>query len=267
MSSLALLLTLSLAATPAPVARGTVHYGGRDVALVDAVAMPFVSGMKEPVSVMAASLPIDRAEQAEDGRLDMLDRMRLQQVEGIVLIEFELRAGDDRGCITVRGVAGQTGPCGATFALTTFTPERVAGRVDWEKEGERIAFDFDLPVQSTLEPVVRGVPLPADGGAPGAALQAHFAALASGDLERIRASAHPDKRARMAQMPRADLDKALGLMRRMTPTATRITGGSVDADRAWVDFEGRQDDTALTGRAEMQRHDGRWYVVKTSTRQ
>ena len=52
-----------------------------------------------------------------------------------------------------------------------------------------------------------------------------------------------------------------------TPSKATITGGSIDGDKAWLDFDGVQGGEAMKGLAIVERKDGAWYVRNIETRQ
>ena len=58
----------------------------------------------------------------------------------------------------------------------------------------------------------------------------------------------------------------LSLMQTMTPTEPKITGGSIDGEKAWVNFTGTRNGKVLTGKAKMARTSGMWRVIKISTK-
>ncbi len=105
--------------------------------------------------------------------------------------------------------------------------------------------------------------LPADGGAPGAALLAHFAAVASGEAERIRAETHPDNHAQLDEMiASGEFPEIVSMMQAFTPTDIAISGGQVEGDTATVNFTGSMDGEATGGSATLAKVGERWLVQK-----
>lgn len=105
--------------------------------------------------------------------------------------------------------------------------------------------------------------LPADGGAPGAALLAHFDAVASGEADRIRAETHPDNHAKLDEMiASGEFPEIVSMMQAFTPTDIAISGGQMDGDSATVDFTGTMDGEATGGSATLAKVGERWLVQR-----
>ncbi len=255
-STLALLMIAPIAIAE-PVARGQITIDGKASDIVDAVAMPFM-GSWTKVALRTAAF--DRARMAEDGRLDFADLMSAQGRDGAVMIEFRLASPGDGTCIDVSPASPKTYCDGVVVELTTRTADRVAGTLTWKGGTNSAQASFDVPIQDTLAPVVRGTPLPADGGEPGRAMLALFDAIAAGDVERIRAQSHPSQRKEVEMTDPTELATSLRMMKAMTPTKVTLDGGSVDGDEAWINFSGQLRDKDTKGSATLERLDGRWYV-------
>lgn len=241
--------------------RGQVTKGEQTWTVADVIAWR----EDDKVAVVFASVPFDRTAMAKDGRIDSFDFIG---IAGNTLT-VNLRSDGPGMCFDYAGESGGGSSCSSAYQsavqVTRNDTDRVAGRVDWsEGEATVLQLEFDLPV---LSEVARpGRPLPADGGEPGRAVLAHFAAIASADLARIKAVSHPERVAMMDAETEADLAEMLGFLKAMSPTEVRIAGGTVDGDSAYVDYAGKRDGEALRGTAELARVDGRWYVTGTSTR-
>ncbi len=263
---LLLLSLIPLASAADGTAKGSIRLSGQSVELVDAIATPFVSGRSSTLQVFATSLPIDRVELTEDGRVNMLDTMGLEGIEGNTVVEITLHERSPaEACFKVMGAVGSASACaGAQLSVREAT--RVAGRIEWSQGDDRLAVDFDLPVLDEVEPRIRGTRLPAGGGELGQVVMRNFAELASGDGARVRATLPPDRQAIFDGMAPEARAMALQRMRDAIPTGVEIVGGWVDGDDARVHFDGRRAEQAFRGLAKLVRIDGKWYVTGTSTR-
>lgn len=219
----------------------------------------------QSIEVVFTSQPLDRTAIAKDGRVDSLDFVGIGGHKLTITIERDGPAM----CFHFGGGGGGGSSCNSDFPaavrITANDGKRIAGSVDWS-EGEDTALElaFDLPVVTEVQRP--GRPLPADGGEPGKAVLAHFAAMASGDLAKIKAISRPEQVAMIEAESEGDLKEMLEFMQAMTPTEVRITGGAIDGDSALVDYTGSRDGAQVTGTAELERVAGRWYVTGTSTR-
>ena len=254
-----------LAAKDAPArAEGQLKIAGKTIVLVDVIAMPHPFG----VEVLAQAQPFDRAELAEDEKLDEFDSIDLKYAAGPALVAFYAQL-DKKSvfCVKVRGKDLKLELCDALkLELTTLSATRITGVISATNAGDSITLKFDAPIQSTLVPVVLGKPLPSDGGEPGKALNAHFAAMQSGDLTKILAISPPEQREAMQKRSPEEVKKMLSLMQTMALTEPKITGGSIDGEKAWVNFTGTRNGKVLTGKAKMARTSGMWRVIKISTK-
>ena len=150
------------------------------------------------------------------------------------------------------------------FALDTLEAGRVAG--GWVlKEPESFfeqTYDFDLRFDVAVTPLP-GKPLPADGGAPGAAYRAWLAALAKGDVPALRKLTDSEHSYRFPEDDPSDVKEAIKDARDGTPLQAEIARGLVDGDRALLWVEGTDRDEILRrGRVLMQREEGTWRFVE-----
>jgi hypothetical protein len=141
----------------------------------------------------------------------------------------------------------------------------VAGTLKFAGDDElRADISFDLPITTRLERA--GQKLPAGGGDIGKAVLAHFAAMATGDKEKILATAPPDVRAEQRKaMEDPSAKEMLAFLAETTPTQVQVTGGVVDGDSAVLDFTGVSGGEKVRGTIDGTRIDGRWYFNNTST--
>jgi hypothetical protein len=260
------LLALALAgaaATPAVAAEGgsgTVSLDGNRWEVADVMA--WRDG--DDIEVVFASQPFDRKEMAKDGRIDTFDFMGLDGPTLTVNID----ADGPTMCYDYSTGSGGGSSCNSDYqsavTLTRNADRRIAGKVDWTDDDSVIKLSFDLAITTEVERA--GTPLPAGGGEPGKAVLAHFAAIATGDLAKIKAVSHPERVAMMDATDEAEAREMIGFLQAMTPTGVSVTGGVVDGDTAMVDYTGKRDGGDISGTAELVRVDGRWYVTGTNTR-
>jgi hypothetical protein len=264
LSTLTLVLATALAAptgtaVAADGASGSFRIADQDFTVADAIAWRDGDDLKLTFS----DAVFDRAAFAEDGTLDSFDFLRH---EGVT-VEVGVDAGDGSasGVSTrIGGGSSFASGVGEHLALERNDGERIAGLFT---VADTSSIRFDLPVLSgTLERP--GVALPADGGEPGQALLAQFAAIHAGDMDALIAMAPAEQAQEFRQaVAEGETEQLLTMARMFTPTQVRVTGGSQDGDRAWVDFAGSESGGQVTGTGVMRRSDGRWRVESTNTSQ
>lgn len=257
-------LAVSLVSAPAlhADARGKVSVSGVSFTVVDAVAYKTNDG----VAITLLPTPFDRKAAAKDRKIDSFDFMRMDG--GYVTLRVD--TDGSFSCIDFSAGSGGGSSCNSSYTpaltLTTRTAERIAGTFRLEGGSDNADVTFDLKVESTLTPA--GTALPPDGGEPGKAVMAHFAAIEKNDFAALKALAHPERRQMMeASEKSGEAKEMFAMMRAMSPRKVRITGGTVDGDTALVDFEGVEDGKAMKGTADVERDGGKWYLTGTSTRQ
>lgn len=242
-------------------ATGQVRFKGADFKVADAVAYQGDDG----VEVALLSTAFDRAAAGKDQKIDTFDVMRTRGAN------LTLKVGRDGGlgCIDYSPGNGGGSACNGDFAkglkLTANTADRIAGTFRLKSGADVVDVAFDLKVESTVARA--GTALPPDGGEPGKAVLAHFAALEKGDFKALKATAPPEQRAMMdASEKSGEAKEMFQLLRDISPRKVRLTGGTVDGDRAFVDFEGTADGQVVKGVADVVRLDGKWYFKGTSMR-
>jgi hypothetical protein len=265
-------LATALLLAAGAAASGSVDYRNAKWTVADAIAY----ADDEEIEIAFTSVALDRAKMTADGTIDSLDLMRA----GGNKITINLDADGPTMCIDFTSRAGDTMSSGSScdsgmqeaITLTARSAERVAGSMQWgEKDGEHIHLSFDLPIEGGAggggQVARAGEPLPADGGEPGKAVLAHFAALASGDWNRLKAGAHPDRRGMMEESEKAGEHLPMfEMLQAFAPKDIRITGGTVDGDNAVIDYDATEDGRAVKGQAEVVRFEGKWYLVGTTTK-
>jgi hypothetical protein len=229
--------------------------------VADAVAYKTDDG----VDVALLPAAFDRKAAAKDRKIDTFDVMRMGQ--GYVALRLE--TGKPFSCIDFSVGGGGGSSCNSDYAtalkLTVNTAERVAGTFRLKGPAGTSDVTFDLKVESVVVPP--GTPLPADGGDPGKAVMAHFAAIEKNDFKALKATASPDQAKQMeASEKSGEAKEMFKMMRAMSPRKVKITGGTVDGDDALVDFEAVEDGKPVKGVAECVRIAGKWYMSGSNTR-
>ena len=251
-------------------ASGTVTIDGTAWPVADAVAtlngdkLELVFGQKE----------FDRAAWAEDGEFGTFD-----------LWEFKNNDERDAQSLTIsidnedNGYAGHNiktafgGGGGFDSAhddsvkISARDDKHVAGTLKLASDDLAAEVSFDLPI-TKYGPLARaGTPLPADGGEPGKALKAVVDATHAGKLDDMIALSHPERRKSIEEAKAAgEADEMMKMAQAFTPKISKITGGNVDGDTAWVEFEGQEDGNAVKGTATLTRFEGKWYVKGINTK-
>lgn len=258
-------VALAAMAVAAPDARaevkGRVNLKGASFAVVDAVAYKTEDGIE--VALLPAAF--DRKAAATDQKIDSFDVMRMGKGH------ITLRIGSDGtfSCIDYANGQGGGSSCNGDYTkaltFTARTADHVAGTFQLKAGGDTADVTFDLKVESTVARA--GTALPADGGEPGRAVMAHFAAIEKNDFKALMATAPPEQRKLMEASDKSGEAKEMfGMMRAMSPRKVKVLGGTVDGDEATVDFEGVADGKPTKGAATVVRIDGKWYLRGTSMR-
>ena len=243
-------------------AKGTVALKRTAFTVADAVAYKTDDG----IEVALLSAPFDRKSAAKDQKIDSFDVMRMS---GISAATLRIEPDGSFNCIDSTSSEGGGSSCNSNYTaaltLTARTADRVAGTFKLDVDGEKADVTFDLKVESVVART--GAALPADGGEPGKAVTAHFAAIEKNDFKALMATAQPEQAKMMAESEKSGEAKEMfKMMRDMSPRKVRVTGGMVDGDSAFVDFEGVEDGKPVKGTAEVVRMAGRWYMTGSSSR-
>jgi hypothetical protein len=250
---------LSAGARAADGASGSFRIVGLDFTVAYALAWRDGDDLKLTFS----DAPFDRAAFAEDGTLDAFDFLRHDGVTIEVGVDAE--DGSASGMSTrIGGSSSYSSGAGEQLVLARNDGERIAGHFS-VADVTTIAFDLPVLGNAIARP---GTALPADGGEPGQALLAQFAAIHAGDMDALIAMAPAEQAQELrAAVAEGEAEQVLTMARMFTPTQVRVTGGSQDGDRAWIDFTGSESGGTVTGTGVMRRSDGRWRVESTSTSQ
>lgn len=262
------LLAFVTPAAAESLVEGSVKLGHADWAAADVIAFTASEGTQ----IVFSDQPFDREAITADGRIDDFDIMRhsgnsLTMILGSdgpdMCLHMQTRTADS----LISGSSCQSGFPPA-IGIDSQSADRVAGGMDWEGDaGEFVKLRFDVAVQSEEALRAGAETLPPDGGEPGAAVRAHFAALAAGDYEGLKVISHPEARAMMEEAE-ADGDhmEIFDFLREIAPKNVVVTGGIVMGDRAEVMFEAEEDGSPVQGTAEVLRFEEKWYVRGTTIR-
>ena len=214
--------------------------------------------------VTLAGGALDRKEIAKDGKIDDFDFIGL----AFSTLTLKIEADGTMNCVdftSKRGGGSSCGSLGQGLKLTKNTPTEVAGTMKANASDDVVDVQFSLPVEGKIARA--GTALPAGGGDAGKALLATIAAVQTGDLTKIKAVSPPDRvKAIEASEKSGEAKDMVEMMKLMTPTITKVTGGTVDGDSATLDWTGTEGGQAAKGTADMKKIGGQWYMTGVSTR-
>lgn len=212
-------------------------------------------------SVLVSDRPFDRARIAGDRRFDILDSAAHEETGGRIL-RIQIDAEGQLSSLGMGGSSSYSSDMGQALALTTNTADRLAGRFVYGAT----QLEFDLPVWRNGAIPRVGTALPADGGEPGAALRAFFAAIASGDFDAFVALSPPAWRESMqASKAKGEAQLEIDAVAGELPAEPTITGGHGEAQRAWVDLSGHREGRPVKAVATLERDADGWYVRRVDT--
>lgn len=265
-----LILGANIVVANAAPASGAVQFREVPWKVADAIAWHD----DDEIEIVFSSIAFDRAEMKKDGKLDTFDFMRGDGNQMVINLE----ADGPTMCLDITTRSGDTtssgSNCNSEFTdaikISKRSNDHVAGSMKWSgSDGDLVDVKFDLPIESAASVAASkpaGTPLPSDGGAPGKALLAQFAALAAGDWNTFKASAHPDRRKMMeASEKTGEHTKMFEFLQSVAPRAARITGGTINGAEASVNYTGTIDGHAVNGAADVIEFEGKWYVAGTQT--
>ena len=254
-------------ATAPGSASGKVKFKGSSWDVSDGIAYP---GDANTIEVALSDKPFDRKEFAKDGKLDSFDIMRHRMDTAASTITLKVDADGSMSCMDYLVEGGGGTSCGTAqkegLKLAKHTADAIGGTFVLADGEDKIDVRFDLPI--TREVKRAGSALPPGGGEPGKAVLANFAAMRSGDFEKMKAVAAPDKRQEMesAKMAESDKKAMLDFLKGAAATDVKILGGTVDGDSALVDYKGKRGGQTVKGTAELRRVDGKWYVISDTSK-
>ena len=245
----------------AAAAGGEVKLKGSSWEVGDGIAYP---GDGNTIEVALSNKPFNRTSFAKDGKIDSFDLMRHQMETHANVITLKILRDGSSSCIDFLLDAGGRSTCGSAqsrgLKLTKQTSDAIGGSFAFKDGDDAVDVRFDLPI--TRQVKRPGSALPAGGGEPGKAVLANFAAMRSGDIEKLKAVSSPDKRTEMesAKMGEGDKKAMLEFLKAAAASDVKILGGTIDGDSALVDYQGKRDGKKVKGTAEVKRIDGKWYV-------
>ena len=254
-------MLLALSGAALADASGKVKFHGAAWNVADALA--YVDD--DETLVVLGSAKFDRAEFADDGKLDTFDFMRQN---GLKTLTLKVKADGTMSCLDFSTGSGGGSSCGSVgdgLKLSERTPKAIAGTFKHKDGEDEVDASFKLAIESGTM-ARAGTALPAGGGDAGKALMEANAAIRSGDLKKIKAVSPPDRIAAIEESEKSGEAKdMLEMLKMMTPTITKVTGGTVDGDNATLDWTGTDDGQPVKGTAKMKRVGGKWYNTGTST--
>ena len=267
---------LAEAKLPDGRASGTLTINGKSIPLVYAYAMSqphTFEAAKNDIAVLLTEKPLPKG--ALRGIGDLRDATRNHQ--GYAYFKINSAGKPIYELIdhpaTREGKYGQIQMSGFThagFTLKRLGKDRVEGTFATEKPEDFVTYkyeiraDFSAPVLKAKLPeplpsAKNGKKLPANGGDPGKAYQAHRKAIRDKDIATLRRTA-PDPR--MKEMSDSDLEKAIDFMNTISPATPKVTRGYVKGKRAVLYVEGVVDGEKQYGTVEMAAKGKAWYVVR-----
>jgi hypothetical protein len=176
------------------------------------------------------------------------------------IVYFEL-APDGRylGMSYQLGPGNGCAPCSAEVASTA----RVVG--DWlggDLVGTGADRSFDLTLVAPVLSDDHGVPLPADGGAPGRAYAAYHEALSRTDRAALKPVLSQDQRAVVEVLEKdGKADAHVQALATAHPgRSLRVTGGYANGDKAVLLIAGESSAGPVTGEVLLIREAGHWRV-------
>lgn len=153
-----------------------------------------------------------------------------------------------------------------TIAIAVNTEARVQGRYfmaapsDFFDKTFQFDFSWDAPV---LAGSTSGTPLPAGGGAVGAAYQKYLTAMGRGDLAALRGAVTSERAAELPDVKGGDAKKFVELIQLFELKTATVQGGAQRDDAAVLFVKGTGfDKSPNAGRVIMQREGGVWKVAK-----
>lgn len=129
------------------------------------------------------------------------------------------------------------------------------------------SFQFELTWAVDLPGALTGDPLPADGGAPGAAYHAFVAAAGKNDIKGTIATLARGQQAEEGLSDSAAARAVFDMFRLFALKEARMTGGLTRGDHAVLDVDGTShDDDRMRGRVLLVQEGGAWKVGKRMLR-
>jgi hypothetical protein len=174
--------------------------------------------------------------------------------------------------VTREGKYGQIQMSGftrAVFKPKSMGKDRIEGSFATSKPEDFMTYKYEIKVEFSAQLLKAKLPeplpsakngnrLPAGGGAPGKAYQAHRKAIRDKDVAALRRTAPGPETKDMSD---SDLEKAIDFMNTISPTMPKIARGYVKGDRAVLYCEGIVDGEKQYGTVELAAKGKTWFVV------
>jgi hypothetical protein len=280
-------LVLALASAPAMAAvKGQCTYKGKNIAYVDGVAAmapdPFEETQKVPtmwfVSValpagaLAGKAPKDYDDAITQHSFDK-DSSSLQlrlDKDGKVVEGLQLYVPPGTSYSSSSNEVGKLAMKGPFSA-------KAAGSWTLDDDDIKCNLGFDLAtgvagkaaVATTPAPAAKpwGTPLPAGGGAPGAAYMAMHKAALAGDVNAMIRLATKERAAEMEKSRKQpEFAGMIELIKAMEPAEVHVDSGQANATKAELQVAGKESDGAtMKGTATLLMEGGAWKIEKVDT--
>jgi len=278
-------LALALASAPAMAAvKGQCTYKGKNFALVDGVAAmapdPFEETQKVPtmwfVSVplpagaLAGKAPKDYDSAITQHAFDK-DSTTLQlrlDKDGKVVEGLQLYVPPGTSFSSSSNEVGKLamkGPFGA----------KAAGSWNLADDDMKCNLSFDLGTGAAASMALKpapaakpwGTPLPAGGGAPGAAYMAMHKAAQKGDVDAMMKSATKSRAAEMEKSRKQpEFAGMIELIKAMEPAEVHVVSGQANATKAELQIAGKDPDGAsMKGTVTLLMEGGAWKIEKVDS--
>lgn len=245
-------------------AAGSVTINGVSWPVADAVAT--LDG--ENLEIVFAQKVFDRDAWADDGNFRSFDLWDFKDNAAGDARSLSIDIDEADGSYSGHKVTSASGQIVGSASeyensvkLTARDEKHVAGTIKLVGGAIGAQVSFDLEIKKFGPLATPGTPLPAGGGGPGAAFKALVDATHAGNIEQMLATCPPKNCKKIEDAKAAGkTDAMLKMFQDSTPKVTKITGGSVNGDNAWVEFEGQQGGRAMKAMVTMNRIDAKWYL-------
>ncbi len=256
----------------AGTASGMLTINGKGIPLKYSYAMEqpnTFDAAKNDIAVLLTENPLP--EEALTGIADLRDATRKQH--GWAFFKINSVGKPIYEVIDHPSTNGQISMSGFThagFSAREMGKDRVTGSFATSKPEDFMTYKYEIKAEfsapllkATLpEPLPdakTGKALPAGGGEPGKAYNAHRKAIRDKDVAAIRRTA-PSSQAK--DMSDSDLENMIDFMTTISPGAPKITKGYVKENRAVLYVEGVHEGEMRYATVELAREGKKWYVVE-----
>jgi hypothetical protein len=280
-------LALAIASAPAMAAvKGQCTYKGKNVAYADGVAAmapdPFEETEKVP-TIWLVSVPFAAGELAGKAPKDLDDAVTQHSFDKD---SSSLQLRLDKAGKVVEGLQLYVPP-GTSYSMSSNEvgklamkgafSAKAAGSWSLADEDMKCNLSFDLAsgpggkvaAAATPAPPAKpwGTPLPAGGGAPGAAYMAMHKATLAGDVNAMLKLATKERAAEMEKSRKQpEFAGMIELIKAMEPTEAHVVSGQANATKAELQIAGKDSDgSSMKGTATLLNEGGAWKIEKVET--